>query len=154
MHKIENIYFSRSQQALNIFVALLLDGMNEMVKRNLLFIREVNYSSLHATSHLSSMQNTNCTTCHLYLMYLATVHFATLHEKCILSYMHLGQVSCYKSDFTNFNIGLGSSFRQISFIIMGLNHNLSPYQTQKYHVFLCAIRHCHSFNSHSLTQPN
>jgi len=46
--------------------------MNEMVKRNLLFIREVNYSSLHATSHLSSMQNTKCTTCHLYLMHLAT----------------------------------------------------------------------------------
>jgi hypothetical protein len=64
--------FFHSQQALNVFVALLLDGMNEMVEMNLLFIREVNYSSFHATSHLSSMLNTKCATCHLYLMHLAT----------------------------------------------------------------------------------
>jgi len=46
--------------------------MNEMVEMNFLFIRELNYNSLHATSHLSSMQNTKCTTCHLYIMHLAT----------------------------------------------------------------------------------
>jgi len=43
-----------------------------MVHMSLLFLGEVIHNSLHAARHLSSMQNTKCTTCHLHLMHLAT----------------------------------------------------------------------------------
>jgi len=45
---------------------------SEIVQMSLLFIGEVSHSSLHATNHLSSMQNSKCATCHLHLMHLVT----------------------------------------------------------------------------------
>jgi len=118
---------------------LLLDVMrlwdDEIVQMSLLFIGEVSFGSLHATSHLSSMQTprvqlVTCISCilqHVNACNHPLCHHA-LHEKCNLSFMHHVHVSCYKSGFTNHNIGPGSSFGPIPFL--GLDHNLSPYHSQ------------------------
>ncbi|RHN77114.1 putative glycosidase [Medicago truncatula] len=71
---------------------------------NLLFIGEVSLNSLHATSHLSSMQTprvqlVTCISCilqHVNACNHPLCHHA-LHEKCNFSFMHHGHVSCYKS---------------------------------------------------------
>ena len=102
------------------------------MRMSLLFIGEVSLSSLHATSHLSYMQTPNvqlvtCISCILQHVNTCNHHplcYHALHEKCNLSYMHNGHVSCYKSRFTNHNIGLGSSFGPIPFTVLSLDHNL------------------------------
>jgi hypothetical protein len=93
-----------------------------------------------------------CTTCHLYLMHLATcqcmqtVHAATFpymkNATCLTCTMDmcLLQKWLYHLQYCDWII--------IWDIIMGLNHNFSPYHTQKYHVFLM----CNS--SLSLTQQS
>ena len=63
--------FSHSQQSLILVVVLILDGLIERVQMSLIFIGEASHNFIHATSHLSSMQDTKCATCHLHLMHLA-----------------------------------------------------------------------------------
>jgi len=111
------------------------------MRMSLLFIGEVSLSSLHATSHLSSMQTSSVQLVTYISCILQHVNacnhplcYHALHEKYNLSYMHHGHVSCYKSDFTSHNIELGSLFGSISFIVLGLNHNLSSYHSQKIRV--------------------
>jgi len=57
---------------------------DKIVQMSLLFIGEVNLSSLHATSHLSSMQTPSvklvtCISCILQHVMHATIHFTTMH---------------------------------------------------------------------------
>jgi len=90
---------------------------------SLLFIREVNYGSLHATSHLSSIQYTKCATWHLHIMHLATCHCMKKFPLQLILHKKYNCLTCITNMYLGTKVGL-------TLTISGLDHQLSLYYSQ------------------------